>query len=411
MEIPKPDEPCPCRSGKRFQDCHIKKMVLSVGGGDTMLFKIIGGHKIYRPRPEIVEASRSEMGSFLTKVYPTGTYEDKVDVQGILHRLVDFYGEAFDSLIPQLASRSYLEFLLWQYDQCGHINKLRRTGEISGYVLDAWATIEKNYGRTLKYIAERITMLAPNTVSAEKPSLSVIDSAYVYAEALVRYCILSDQTILFPTETKISIVEEKKLVYIDHELTSDRMAGFNERVVTDTHIRQNFFDGPNFELDSVEHAKLLDPALKEAIGVTYSEALTILSRLRAGCTAHPDDPWETKFVLRDGVIKKVAEMFNKTPASIEKLLAGFWLTQESLLSRAKPGQDIWKPKAHYRAYRRALFVMPHELGPHMAFSNEMFSEALTIMRGEVCYEAFPNEWQSAPVKKALGKLATNCGTW
>ena len=376
-----------------------------------MLFHFIGGYEIYRPRPHIVNTIRPAMGKFLTEQYGPGLYTDEKAIQGILHRLVDFYGNYFDSLIPKLASRNFLEFILWQYDQCGRVNRLKRSGNLSGHALHTWNNVERNYGRTLKYIAERITMLAPNIVSEEKPSIDAVDQAYVCAEGLVTNCILSDQTRLHPRTTQLSIEEENGLIYIDHTLTDVRMSGFAERIFQDTGIRDTFFDGPNYELNSEEHSKLLDPVLRSSIGLTYKEALNILSRIRDGCTSHPDDPWGTKFVLIDGVVQKVAAMFNKPEDSIEKLLSGFWLTKETLLSRARPNEDLWKPSNHYRAYRRALFVMPHELGPHMAFSDNMFLEALTIMRGEVSYNAFPKEWRTPEVDNALGKLSTYRGHW
>ena len=176
------------------------------------------------------------------------------------------------------------------------------------------------------------------------------------------YCITSDLTQLFPDDTQIEIFERGSEQYSQHSVTDRGMSDFPDRVYKDTAIRHTLFNEQAYELDFKAHAKFLDQPLLRAIGLTYTDALGILARLKDGCTAIPGDAFQTKFVLIEGVIAKVAEMFGKSPESIQRLLSGFWLTKETLSARARPNEDLWKPSHQYRAYRRALFVLPHGLG-------------------------------------------------
>ena len=45
------------------------------------------------------------------------------------------------------------------------------------------------------------------------------------------------------------------------------------------------------------------------------------------------------------------------------------------------------------------------------FSDLMFEESFRVLRGEVCFEEFPDEWRSTSVNSALGVLGTERGAW
>ena len=47
----------------------------------------------------------------------------------------------------------------------------------------------------------------------------------------------------------------------------------------------------------------------------------------------------------------------------------------------------------------------------MAFSDQMFAEALTIMQGSVSYGAFPKEWLTDEVQAAIGQIVSIRGHW
>jgi hypothetical protein len=407
-----PEKTCYCGSQLKFQDCHMRGLVLPSGAENGMDFQWIGGVRIYRPGTEAEKAVRLLAEPALRKRFTPGVYTALSETQEILHERADVFGTRFDQLIGPLASRSFLDFVFWQYNQCGIVEGRRKRGELSGEALTRWIEVNHKYPRALKYIAERITMLSPDELADERmPSIQEIGEAVICAEELVSYCITSDLTCLFPNKTEITIHPKGREHYINHILTTQEPANFQARIYADTPIRHSFFETKSYEFDHEAHAVHLDKPLFDSIGVTYTEALRILASLKDGCTSIPGDPFNSKFVLVSGVVDRLSALFKKPNAVVEKLLSGFWLTKEMLESRALPNHDYWKPSNHYRAYRRGLFILPHSLDRHMAFSDQMFTEAFTILKSDVSFGAFPKEWRTTEVTEALGKIAAIQGHW
>lgn len=164
-----------------------------------------------------------------------------------------------------------------------------------------------------------------------------------------------------------------------------------------------------YKLDVSAHARHLDAALQAHIGVSYLEAIEILQRLQIGVRPAVDkDSFPSIFVLQEAVMEKFAKAFNKPVESIMKMLAGFRLMKEDLIAE---GRAFWNPNFHYRAYRRGMFLWPHELGPHLAWSKYLYSEGLTTLLAEVCFGHFPKEWRSPSVDSKLGDIARENGQW
>jgi hypothetical protein len=382
-----------------------------IGGGKDMLVQEIGGVRIFRPRNESNLAVRKKAEPFLRAAFGPGKYTDFDVLQAILHRQVDFFGEQFDALIPKLASLDFLGFILWQYDESGKLEDLFKADKLKGQAFDAWSGLGPTYRRALKYIAERVTMLVPDDMVETMPSVDVLDEAFICAEELIDYCIVSDQTNLFKTGTVVEIQPEGQKTYIDHDILDPRITKFQQRIYTDAAVRKNFFDQPDYESDFDTHAKDLDAPLINLIGASLGECLQVLRLTRDGCPPAPNNPYKTKFVLRSEVVKNLAAHFNKTEITVDRILQGFSLTKKDLKSRSRDGEDIWNPQSHHRAYRRGMFVLPHALGEHLVFSDRMFYECWNIMQSEICYGQFPKEWESKSVRTALGHVVRKRGEW
>lgn len=377
----------------------------------TFRMQEIGGVDIFRPRPESDAAIRRKAEPNLRVKFAAGTYTDVKDVQAILHEQVAFFGDRFDDLITKLASRDLLEFVLWQYDETGRLDELRKEGRLKGEALRAWTNIGPTYRRALKYMAERTAMHAPNVDPKDAPSPDDVDELFICAEELISYCVTSDLTRIFPSTTTVVVQQERHPTYIDHSVSDLRLQELEQRIHTDAAERNKFFEQPNFEQDYMTHASIVDTALQDTIGTTHTSALSMLAILRDGCTADPAATFPTKFVLRSKVVDKLATVYGVSSDVVERVLDGFSLRKEDLIARAKGDKDFWHPGFHHRAYRRALFCMPHELGAHIAFGDRMFEECWVIMQAEVCYGQYPDEWRSDAVTAALGTVVRKRGEW
>lgn len=410
FEIPEPEQACFCKSKLPYKDCCQLGMVRATGGGKQMYIMEIAGVAIYRPRYVTEKVVRAKVESRIRSSFRPAVYTKEADVQAILHKQVEILGDLFDSLIPLLSSRGLHEFVLWQYDLAAQIDDLSNSGKLKGHALDQWMSMP-NHLRALKYIAERVTMLAPKVLDEGLPLLDLLDEAFIYAEELVGYCITSDLTQVFPHSTKITIHPENQRNFLTHTIDDGDFNGFRERIAKDRNARWQLFGDTDFEYQVEEHAQYLNTALRNSVGLDFVSAIQLLENIRVWCKPVPDGPPGVKFVLKDRLEDGIANQLKKPVDVIKKLIAGFSLTKPNMEYRAKDGLDYWNPTFHYRAYRRGLFVLPHDLGEHLAFSNRMFQDSLRLLQRDVCHGDIPREWETQELKKAVGQLVCRKGEW
>ncbi len=381
-------------------------------------FEKFGLYKIYRPSPASDRAIRSKIEPLLKASFAPGLYTTKEDVSAILFKQVEIFGDRFDSLIPELASIGLLEFLLRQYDLSGKVDDLLGKETLTAQEADRWRALEPTYKRTLKYMAERITMLAPDSQTSETkmPSVKVLDEAFICAEELVNYCITADLSRIFPDHTTIKIGHENEPNYLEHEIHHPNFplsfrAKFQQRISKNAQNRKQFYGDSYYFRDTKKTTDFLDEPMKEALGFSFTEVLQILRLLKENTRPAADNPMGTKFILKDRLIKGIADRLNKEFKVISLLLSGVCLTQDKLLERAKGDGDYWNPQFEERAYRKSFFTMPHKLGPHLAFGDRMLDEAFVFLVNEVAFGKFPSEWSTPAVKIAIEELGNDRGKW
>lgn len=232
LKVPSPNNYCFCGSQKKYKKCCLGMMVGFKGGGAAMLRQEIGGIDIFRPRIESEGRVKLEAESYLRQGFEPGTYTSLKAIDAIIKRQVDFYGEKFDSLVPLLASREFMDFLMYQYDQAGQLDDKEKSGTLYGEAYRLWLELGRTYKRALKYMAERTTMLAEAKLPGVQAGnrLALLDEAFICAEQLVGLCILSDQSRLFNTSTQIIIQPPGRDTYLDHSVSDSRFDLFNKRL-------------------------------------------------------------------------------------------------------------------------------------------------------------------------------------
>jgi hypothetical protein len=362
----------------------------------------IAGHHIFRPRLESENRVKKLAEAHLRQRFSPGEYTAFNDVDAILKHQVDFYGDRFDDLVPQLASRNCMDFLMDQYDQSSKVDRLHTAGTLRGEAEGYWRRLGPTYMRTIKYMAERITMLAPpeNEAVPRSEFMNVLDEAVICAEQLVMYCILSDQTRIFRESTKIVVQQPGLPTYLDHEIVDARIENLHHREREDRLCGARVFDQPLYESKVTAHAAHLDAAMTAHVGATYIEALQMLYQLRQGARPNREN-FPTVFVDYEAIVGQLSRAFKKPESVVKAVLSGFMLTQEKM---SDEGRDFWNPQFHYRAFRRGMFLMPHETGPHLAWGRHLFDEAMTILSCEVCFGQIPNEMRIPEVDARLGHI-------
>ena len=183
---------------------------------------------------------------------------------------------------------------------------------------------------------------------------------------------------------------------------------FSDRVIRDRESRNQFVGFPQFDNHTATHQRYLDDAFSQSFGMSYGEFIAALISVINDCqpSLHPN-AFPTLFVRRGQVIDELAKS-GRSREAIERAIDGFCVTPAKLIAERRV---VWKPKQECRAYRRGFFVLPHETGPHLAFSREMARESLVQLVNWISYQHLPPEWKTPATQKALADLSGGAGEW
>jgi hypothetical protein len=372
-----------------------------------MYMESIGGIQIFRPRSSSEWDIRIASERHLRSRFTIRKYDNKDDINSILQHQFAFYSNELGKLLPVVASRDFLEFVLFQFDLATQIEQLYKEGELSKAEDERWKEIGGVIRRALKYIAERVVLLYPD----EAPSgdtellLPAAERIWICAEEMVNLYMESDQTFsLFPDDISLEILPVGEHDYFAVELRKN-CSDIHARVRYDLSNRHRFISDQSVLFDIEEHDKIIGKALKDTIGVSYREALGIIAEIIRG--AQPaSNGFPVPFIHKAQILDLCAERLDFARDEIKKVVAGFTISKQQM---ELEGREVWKPKQEYRAYRRGFFEFPHPSGEHLAFSKEMAAECFAILRRGVIFGQFPAEWRSESVNKSLSALSNLVG--
>lgn len=134
-----------------------------------------GGIEIYRPRYSGEVKLRIESEFHLRSKFSSGIYSEWQDINKILLHQFEFYSKKFEYTIPKLASRYFMEFVLFEFDRASLIEEKDKYGQLSRQEADKWQQVGPGFRRAAKYLVERVALLHPEEVpDAPEGSLTEI---------------------------------------------------------------------------------------------------------------------------------------------------------------------------------------------------------------------------------------------
>lgn len=365
--------------------------------------------QIFRPGNSVELEILNTSETHLRSKYSVGRYTKKEEINEILQHQFKFYEQLLADLLPSIASRDFLEFVLYQYETAAKIEDLYKGNKLNNVESRQWLLINKTFRRAAKYLAERIALLVPNEKSStdDSASLITVEKVWICAEELVNLYVVSDQThSMFPDESYLDILPPGGSDYFRQGLYVE-LPDAESRVYLDSKNRNRFIPTPSFIFDVEAHEAIIGQAFKESVGVTSIEAFEILSSIIQGALPDPQG-LPIPFVSKKQIIDNCSRIFGFPREVIERVIAGFTLSKSQM---EKEGRELWKPKQEYRAYRRAFFEYPYLSEPHLTFSKEMAKESFIVLRKDVVFKKMPAEWLSSSLEKALSTLSNEAGKW
>jgi hypothetical protein len=365
---------------------------------------------IFRPRAVSELALRTGAEAHLRAKYRVGRYSDPAIINEILKYQFAYYEDILAQLLPPIASRQLLHFLLFQYDQTAEIDRIYKGGKLTAREEKRWISLGAQLRRALKYLIERIVLLKPEDEPelSEDYLLSYLDRVMICAEVLVQLYVMSEQTFaIVPSGTIFEIFPPGRRLYFALNIKKRDLLRFGTRVRIDSANRDRFVPLKSPAVDVDLHDKYLGVALKDSLGVTFTEAISVL-RLIIEEAQTADDELPTLFLDQDRTASSISSGWGLPDRGVRAILNGFTISKEKM---EEEGREIWRPKQEYRAFRRGFFEVSHPSGMHLAFSREMARECLMQLLSGVGFKQLPPEWRTAQVNRGLESLSNEVGKW
>lgn len=370
-----------------------------------------GAVAIFRPAFEIEAVIREQARAHLFSRFTAGKYTG-AEANALIQHQFGVYSRILDNVLPVLERRAAVDFLLTQYDQACRL--LHGKDILDLEERRRWSEIEPLFKRAIKYLMERICMAGRLDVrKVDKREAQVaMHMAVSCAEQMAHLAMESDLvSCVFHEDVQVEVFDSGHIDY--HIGTIGRHAGYSERfyerLKRDRNSRNDTIASPHFNIHTAKHQHYLDAAFTKAHGLSYGQFVKVLMTVIDGCTPslHPMAT-PALFVHRQSVVDQLYKTSGTDAKIIERILDGFTLTPGNL---HEEGRQIFKPKQTHRALRRGFFLLPHETGPHLAFSRSMAQENLVLLIHTVSYQKLPPEWVTEETNRALQSLSLAAGKW
>lgn len=378
-----------------------------------MPFENIHGNLVFRPSAKSESRFRKKSEANLLSQFQPGVYTDKDIINKIIRHQLSFFTGECNEIIKGLSCWPFLEVLLKLYDESYELEEKSKSRKLRQDSFEYWYSFAANYRRAIKHLCELCVVngdLVDNDEYDYNCLKEEIDDIFVYVEEMVSFYTLSDQTYsLFPETTVVTITDiPGKLFDLkmkDCPIPYD--SGLQRWVSSTISGQERYFGKFTYDTDINNHESILGDVFKEAHGITFKEALQIITSCEPYTKASPDG-MGIVFARKSGLIEAISKNLNKKPGEVDIALSGFTISKENLVEE---GFEIFKPKRHYRPFRRAYFEFPHETGVHLTWSKGMVLESFAMLLSDTVFKKFPREWINPKIQRQLEALSGQASRW
>ena len=375
----------------------------------NLFVKVFGRNTICNPfdviRNAVVE---SDAETNLRRRFTPGVYTDAQQINEILKHQFEFYAERVKRLMKKLASRDFMEFLLYQYDLTTEVQNLNLHDEQGA----GWKELGPELRRGLKYLAEQTALRAPpeSTVMSVQRLKTTVGEAIFCALQMVRAYHFSDVTYgLFPTHTRLEIFPANHPQPFSLSAIpplTDVFSNFGERLARHVKNQQQFCPKLTIDIDPVAQTKVLDPYFHRGFGMSFKNFCGVLTHVIEDPLTLP-----TRYPIPFCHLGKLLAEITKSdvsPKTAQLVVAGFTLSRAVM---AAEGREMWNVKQNHRAFRRPLFEFPHYTGKHLVWSRGMARESILALMSGATFQKLPSEWLIPEVRAGLSALSNQTGLW
>ena len=377
----------------------------------TRFYNHYGEKRLIEPSPHVVQDVWRQIGHCISKAAQPGVYRDKETINGLLHSAYSFVETKLSRLLRRLASREFMEVILYQYDLAAEL--WRSVPDSGGWDERHQESHFASRRRALKHLAEQITLRSPPEYAPiHRSSLfAEAEESVLYADILVTLCMMSDRThFLFPHHSQLTLFRDYDLVPMQldpvHPFESADM-DFYRRLSKDRNHRPKCLPSPTADIDPSFQSATLDHCFSEEFGFRYLEFLHVLVRIMQDIAPAPGS-YPIVFCHRDRLVQGIVASAGIPLVNAKRIVAGFTLRCSDM---KEEDRKLWDVKQTFRAYRRGFIEIPHPSGPHLAWSNRMADECLDWLLMGVSFKKLPAEWLTPKTTNGLDRLSKAASSW
>lgn len=378
-------------------------------GYDLPHYSMVQGYELYIPSKTADDRLKAACRQEILREFRAGRFTKLADVNKAIRLMSQFYSKWLNDHVRVSACYQMLEFTLWQYEQTSHIDALYLGGKLNELEQRLWSEYGPIIRRALKLFIE-ITLMYPLDRLSDIPHNQlalVIEHPYVAAISLVEFSVLSDQIYyLFPDSSSVEIFESGPRLY-ELESPVKQLFPHKDRMLRDAAERFEIIGGKSFELDIMEHSRLLTPAFQDAVGVSYSDALSALRAINEHI-AVIDNSFPIQSIHRAPLQNAICSQFGWSPDATSRVIDGFTLTPEAV---RLDGRARWNSRLSERLLRKGFVQTSHRNGAVLMWSNTLAKEGMMRLAEGAAFQQFPSAWRTDKVNRILGTISRNAGKW
>ncbi len=378
-----------------------------------------GFGQLVAPPTEVQKRILREARSFVLERFAPGVRSAKPEVAEILKCLFGFYSSKLNSVLKKLASREFMEFVLYQYDVTSQKReKLIDETTNEGSRLNSHLASTR---RAIKYLAELTALRAalPERAPAGHQSLfQYTEQAFFLSDMLASLYMLSDQAYyLFPGQIEIELRAADLIIDGDSWPVAFRVTSpqkvqpsdtiFNRRLFRDRECREKHFPQDTLNYNPKKCTELLNPSFENSFGCSFSKFMEALVVINERTQPLPGN-YPVYFFSRGKLVSELSRVLRLPQETINIILRGFTLTQAQMKEEERV---IFRPNQNFRAFRRGYFEFPHASGVHLVWSKSMAAESFLHLHSGLCFKKLPEEWLTETTRFAIEALSNEAGSW
>lgn len=364
-----------------------------------MHFRQLGGLQLYTPRASEEVRFRVLLETNLRRTVKPATYVGK-EANTIIQRLFDDAQMEFKRLLPQVASRTFFEFVVFMHSQWGRLMMQAQQGLLRQEDAEIYWKEGPVERRTLRYLLEECVRLSPQ----EEPEvskdllLSLTDRVYIATRYLVELSNISDQLHFFyPNQAVLNILppkQEKYFVYCLEAAAQQAYERFQKLEVE--HYTSSDEEMEDFGTVWNLIREQLNGAFEKEIGIPIDRVFGSCLGLK-DFIAPPKDSFDVLFLPEEKLYAAIAMNYSLRETSVRDVIAGLTLTKESLDAE---NREVFDTKRHFQSRLRPFAKLPHPTGPHLAWDTPTLEETLVEVIGHISFCRLPSEWDLPGIYEA-----------